>query len=461
MCAQGSDLGSAGGAEVPAKAGPAAESRNARVIMERIARGYHGTGPVQARNSANEASDAEPGEVARTAFRRYVAWLARESFPVWRRAGFDHQSGLFFEKLTLAGRPDRAADLRLRTHMRQVYCFAHGATLGLTPHDDGVAVAARALEAITALAKRPDDKAGWIHRLRPDGSVADARRDLYDHAFVLLALAHVFAATGDARCEALITATLQTIDQVLAAPNGGWAESDRHELPRRQNPHMHLFEASLALHEITGEAAHLARATVIFHLFLQRFYDRRYKVLREYFGIDWRLGPEYRSGRIEPGHNAEWVWLLRRYARSAPAEAEAAGIDRICDDLLASAERLGLHGGFLVDETDLAGRATVDGRRLWPQTEHIKAHLVQYEATADEAHLLRAGDIVTRLFATYLAGPKAGLWYDRFTLDGRIAVDHVPASILYHLLVPAAEMLRLGLVETPAAALPEVQRRRA
>ena len=70
---------------------------------------------------------------------------------------------------------------------------------------------------------------------------------------------------------------------------------------------------------------------------------------------------------------------------------------------------------------------------------------MQYEATGEEYHLVRAGEIVDRLFATYLAGPKAGLWYDRFALDGRIAVDHVPASILYHLLVPAAEMIRLGL----------------
>jgi mannose-6-phosphate isomerase len=421
--------------------------------MERMPEGYHGTPRRQPGGPPVRPEAGGPaGAAARDAFRRYVSWLRDDSFPAWRRAGFDAGSGLFFEKLTLAGRPDRAAELRLRTHMRQVYCFAHGATLGLTPAGDGIALAARALDNIATVAFSPDGRPGWVHRLSQDGTVVDDRRDLYDHAFVLLALAHVFAVTGEPRYEEAIAATLSAIDNTLAAPNGGWAESDRHELPRRQNPHMHLFEASLALHEITGEAAHLARATVIFHLFLERFYDRRYKVLREYFGIDWRLGPEYRSGRIEPGHNVEWVWLLRRFARSAPGEAAAAGIDAICADLLASAERLGLHDGFLVDETDLAGRATVDGRRLWPQTEHIKAHLVQYEATGGEHHLVRAGEIVDRLFATYLAGPKAGLWVDRFALDGRVAVDHVPASILYHLVVPAAEMIRLGLVDSDAGA---------
>jgi mannose-6-phosphate isomerase len=421
--------------------------------MERMPAGYHGIPLRQPGGSPFAFESRRSGATAaRDAFRRYVGWLRDDSFPAWRRAGFDAGTGLFFERLTLAGRPDRSAELRLRTHMRQVYCFAHGATLGLTPAGDGIALATRAFDTIATVAFTPDGRPGWIHRLREDGTVVDDRRDLYDHAFVLLALAHVFAVSREPRYEDTIAATLSAIDRSLAAPNGGWAESDRHELPRRQNPHMHLFEASLALYEITGEAAHLARATVIFNLFLEHFYDRRYKVLREYFGIDWRLGPEYRSGRIEPGHNVEWVWLLRRFARSAPGEAAAAGIDAICADLTASAERLGLHDGFLVDETDLAGRATVDGRRLWPQTEHIKAHLVQYEATGEEYHLVRAGEIVDRLFATYLAGPKAGLWYDRFALDGRIAVDHVPASILYHLLVPAAEMIRLGLVEGAAAA---------
>ncbi|MBN9011423.1 MAG: AGE family epimerase/isomerase, partial [Rhizobiales bacterium] len=94
--------------------------------------------------------------------------------------------------------------------------------------------------------------------------------------------------THDPRIERLIGATLATIDHTLAAPNGGWAESDRHELPRRQNPHMHLFEASLALYEITGEPAHLARASSIFDLFRQRFFDPRHRVIREYFGLDWR-----------------------------------------------------------------------------------------------------------------------------------------------------------------------------
>jgi mannose/cellobiose epimerase-like protein (N-acyl-D-glucosamine 2-epimerase family) len=379
---------------------------------------------------------------ASAALNRYVEWLRTDSLPAWDAVGFDADNGLFFERLTLEGEPDRTAGLRIRTHMRQVYTFAHAALLGMAPAEAALAKAKRGMERARSLAYAPDGRPGWAHSITRDGCITDARRDLYDHAFVLHALAWVFKATGDPTYRALIAATLAAIDELMAAPHGGWAESERHELPRRQNPHMHLFEACLALFETTGEAEHLMRADAIFALFRARFFDAEQGVLREFFGHDWQLGNGFGSGRLDPGHFMEWVWLLRRYARSSGADVEV-----YCATLIASGERLGFHGGFLVDEISLDGRPLVDGRRLWPQTEHIKAHLVQYEATGDRRHLQRAEEVTDRLFATYLAGPKPGLWIDRFTLDGRIAVDHVPASIPYHLFAVAAEVLRLGLAE--------------
>jgi mannose-6-phosphate isomerase len=372
-------------------------------------------------------------------FARYVKWLRDDVLPAWR-VGYDESNDLFFERLLLSGDPDRRAELRIRTHMRQVYVFAHASVLGLAPREDFLDKAVRGLEKARVSAFRADGRPGWAARLAQDGRVVDGRRDLYDHAFILHALAWLLKATGDALYGDLAASTLAAIDALMAAPHGGWAESDRHELPRRQNPHMHLLEASLALYEVSGEARHLARAGRIFELFRDRFFDRQRLVLREFFGPDWRLGAEFGSDRLDPGHHMEWVWLLRRFARASGAD-----VDGFCSALFASGERLGLHGGFLVDEVDLDGGPLLDGRRLWPQTEHVKANLVQYEATGERHYAEAAGSIIERLFATYLAGPGRGLWTDRFTLDGRAAVDHVPASILYHLLGPAVEILRLGL----------------
>ena len=59
------------------------------------------------------------------------------------------------------------------------------------------------------------------------------------------------------------------------------------------------------------------------------------------------------------------------------------------------------------------------------------------------AYLASADAMAARLADSYLRGATPGLWIDRFDLAGQLAVDHVPASILYHLLAPVVELLRL------------------
>ena len=78
--------------------------------------------------------------------------------------------------------------------------------------------------------------------------------------------------------------------------------------PRRQNPHMHLLEALLAL-------GWRAEADALVRLFHERFYDEKSGSLAELFDERWQplATPEGRI--VEPGHNFEWVWLL--HGRSA------------------------------------------------------------------------------------------------------------------------------------------------
>lgn len=371
--------------------------------------------------------------------RRYVDWVCRDALPFWAENAFDPGTGLFREKLHLDGTPDTSADIRIRTHMRQVYVFAHAAHLGLMPRDTALATATAALRTMRDRAWAPDGIPGWAHRLTYSGDLVDAHRDLYDHAFVLHALAWMAKATGDATYRVWIDETLAAIDTLMAAPAGGWAESDKHELPRRQNPHMHLFEANQALYETSGEARHLARAAELAGLFRTRFFDETLATLREFFGPEWQLGDSYGSGRFEPGHMVEWVWLLRRYERST-----AQPVARHTAALFASAEQIGMdRAGFLLDEVDISGRPLSNGRRLWPQTEYLKACMVEFETRGDRSLLDNGNAMAERVCHTYLQGAKPGLWIDRFDLEGKIAVDHVPASILYHLFAPVVEYLRL------------------
>ena len=110
----------------------------------------------------------------------------------------------------------------------------------------------------------PDGRPGYVHRLTPDGAVLDARRDAYDHAFVLFALATVYTLDQDAQIRAEIDALLAFLDGHLRSPHGGVHEGLPVSLPRRQNPHMHLFEALLNLWMNTREPRYLERAGRMF-----------------------------------------------------------------------------------------------------------------------------------------------------------------------------------------------------
>src|SRR5690606_23146238 len=107
----------------------------------------------------------------------------------------------------------------------------------------------------------------------PDGSVLDPAEDAYDHAFVLLALAHAHAAGHD-RAMQLGREALGFLDTYLADPrSGGFLEEGGGRGLRRSNPHMHLLEAFLAWHELTGDPHYLERAADIVSLFRERFFD--------------------------------------------------------------------------------------------------------------------------------------------------------------------------------------------
>jgi mannose-6-phosphate isomerase len=312
---------------------------------------------------------------------------------------------------------------------RQVYCFAKAAQLGWYP--PGREIALKGLAYLLAKAKAPDGRPGYVHRLTPDGAVLDPRRDTYDHAFVLLALATVYSLGRDAQVRAEIDALLSFMDAHLRSPHGGFLEGLPSSMPRRQNPHMHLFEAMIAAFDATHDTAFQNRAGEFFALFLSSLYDKQKRVLGEYFEEDWsRIEPV----SVEPGHQAEWVWLLKGFERitGCPTARPRA-------ELLESALRYRDDAtGCLVDEGDAEGNRRRHTRRLWPQTEMAKAWIAQAEAgdsgAADEA---RAA--LLRLERHYLSHPVAGGWYDQFDRDGKSLVATIPASSFYHVLCAVSE----------------------
>jgi mannose/cellobiose epimerase-like protein (N-acyl-D-glucosamine 2-epimerase family) len=375
--------------------------------------------------TATAANRSDSGDIVGT----LKTLMIEHSLPLWSGEGWDRTTGGFIDRLAPDGRADLLAPRRVFVQARQIYCFAKAAQIGWYPA--GREIALKGLEHLLAKAKSPDGRPGFVHTLAPDGAVLDPLRDSYDQAFVLLALASVYALDRDAQVRAEIDSLLSFLDTQLRSPHGGFLEGWPASMPRRQNPQMHLFEAMISAFDATHDMAFQNRAGEFFALFLANLYDKQKQVLGEYFEDDWsRIEPV----SVEPGHQAEWVWLLKGFERITGCPT-----GRYRGELLASALRYRDEAtGCLIDEGDAAGNVKRHSRRLWPQTEIAKAWIAQAEAgeagAADEA---RAA--LSRLERHYLRHPVAGGWYDQFDRDGRSLIATIPASSFYHVLCAVVE----------------------
>jgi mannose-6-phosphate isomerase len=355
--------------------------------------------------------------------------MIERALPLWSSEGWDRTTGGFIDRLDPDGRADHLVPRRVFVQARQIYCFAKAAQIGWYP--EGAEIARKGLEHLLAKAKSPDGRPGFVHTLAPDGTVLDPLRDTYDHAFVLLALASVYALDRDAQVRSEIDSLLSFLDTQLRSPNGGFLEGWPASLPRRQNPQMHLFEAMIAAFDATHDMMFQNRAGEFFALFLANLYDKQKQVLGEYFEDDWsRIEPV----SVEPGHQAEWVWLLKGFERITGCPT-----GRYRGELLASALRYREEAtGCLIDEGDAAGNIKRHSRRLWAQTEIAKAWIAQAEA-GEAGAVEEARAALSRLERHYLRHPVAGGWYDQFDRDGQSLIATIPASSFYHVLCAVVE----------------------
>jgi mannose/cellobiose epimerase-like protein (N-acyl-D-glucosamine 2-epimerase family) len=391
--------------------------------------------PLRPASSRTESQSAAPGLEAAGA--SFVGWTLEAALPLWATAGYDEKNGRFRECLTLDAMPIEDAPLRLMTQARQIHVYALAGQRGW--YGGAADRLERAFSSMVRDYHGRDGMAGWAFSIEHGGDVIDARRDLYAHAFVVLAVASYVTATGNRAALAIADETLAFIDGNMRAPEGGGFIE---QLPpstslRRQNPHMHLFEAALALWECTAEQCYLRWAEELFELFADRFYRPDPGVVVEYFTPALRPADGEAGDIVEPGHQHEWIWLLRRFELATGRE-----VQRYVDALYSYAGRHGFDSaGMIVDEVLIDGSCRSRSRRIWPITEAIKANLVEARAgrpgTAETAVALL--QILRRQFLT--AAPTGG-WLDKLDEHGTCLSKFMPASTLYHLVGAVDEVSR-------------------
>jgi mannose-1-phosphate guanylyltransferase/mannose-6-phosphate isomerase len=396
---------------------PVAESQNVKRIVEQLEK----SGRLETKFTPVHDRVLDPGAHGL----RVRHWLFEETLPLWSTAGVDEVHGGFFEALGFDGQP-LPRQKRMRTMARQIFAFAVAKARGWDGPADRIIA-----HGVDFIALRGRSEAGgWVRTLNADGSVADPAEDAYDHACVLLALAHAHQ-SGHADAERLGAETFAFLDTHLEDQRlTGFLETSSGEGLRRSNPHMHLLEAFLAWYDATGDRVHLRRASRIIDLFRSKFFDADSWTLGEYFNDDWTPAEGEKGQWTEPGHHFEWASLLVEFA----GRTGQADLVQMARKLYASAIANGLNRstGLAYGAVSRTGIPLDLVSRSWPQTEAIKAAMA-LDGTAGPDLKPEIEARVGRLFRWHIDPAPTGLWIDRIDEKGRSLATEVPASILYHI----------------------------
>lgn len=362
-------------------------------------------------------------------------FLTERALPLWNTTGFDEGASCFHERLSLTGIAQTGVPRRLMVQCRQIAVFARVDICGW--YKDREQHALRAFETVRRNYHAPDGNPGWIFSLQARGTeVADATRDLYAHAFVLYMLAWLYRLFADPDLIPLVDETLSDVDVIFSVPGepGMLSRVPAASDLREQNPHMHLFEALLALAEATGKERYLHRAGVCVELFDRVLVDSDSGAVRELFDAQWR--PLQPGGRnlVEPGHQMEWAWLLREWQRLS-----GNNVDSRVQRLITHATAFGIdfERGIVQGNVLESGEVISSPSRVWQQTEAIRALCCE-----DSTGTLWPGSVsllTENLLRNFLLSDLNGGWIDQLDPSGKPSVDYMPASTLYHLVGAAID----------------------
>ncbi|MDQ0348765.1 AGE family epimerase/isomerase [Ancylobacter vacuolatus] len=270
----------------------------------------------------------------------------------------------------------------------------------------------------------------FAHRVGRDGQVIDPRGDLYDIAFVLLALGGYSAATGKTAVLAVAEEIATRLDSDWLDALGGYRDPAGAGLLRLQYPQMHLFEACQMLAAVDPDGGWLQRAERIVDLAARLVDD--HGAIDEWYGPRWdALAPEKRQREI--GHHFEWAWLLFVYATKTGSKPALQLARRLFNfGFRATGMPSAGPDQTIPNSIDAWSHPTSASRPLWPTIELAKASLAI--ATLDEhadhdALALRSFEIMLSQMDR-----SNDLWVNEIDSNNSSLNSSLSARSLYHII---------------------------
>lgn len=366
----------------------------------------------------------------------YEGWV-----PHWFALFSDTEYGGFHERLSQDGKALDIGYRRLVTQCRQIYVYAHA---DMTTGQGHYRKKTESAFAYLIDNYHVPATGGWKFSIKPDGKIVDATYDLYGHAFVVFCLTYYYRLTGDEKALELAKQTLEFINTAFRVQGiPGFAEGlDENCKPldkiRRQDPHMHLFEACLFMYRVTSEKSYLELAKEIMELFTGYFWSESSGTLPEYYDAHLKPHPD-KGDYSQPGHHFQWVWLLEKFQETR-RKPKPEYFD-LMKKLYVWADKHGFdmaYGG-IYDALDMRGEVLEDTKRIWPIMEALKAYPSINRLMNDPHYCTRrAGDLVTLLRAHYIR--EDGTWVEHLSRDMKPITNYMPGTTPYHIYLGIAAL---------------------
>ena len=359
--------------------------------------------------------------------------------PRWFKEFSDDENGGFYERLGEDGKPLPLAK-RLLTQCRQIIVYSNYYLA--IPNDAMKQKIESSFQFLVKKYLNPETN-GFHFSLSLDGQIEDTKYDLYGHTFVLLACAAIYKTFKNEQVLQIAKETFNFLNQNFRIPNApGFAEAlDKDLKPtkgmRRQNPHMHLMEASMSMYEVSKDPAYLLMAQELLGIFNSYFFDKKTSTLREFFD-DMMIIHPVEGHLVEAGHHCEWIWLLSRF-QEINAQKDLALTDTM-KKLFSWVLEYGFDkkNGGIYNSQNSEGITVDTQKRIWPVFEALRASVIMSQIDGFYELSEAALGKTLSLLKIYVAND--GSWIEILSQDLKPVTNYRPGTTPYHICLPLMEV---------------------
>ena len=345
--------------------------------------------------------------------------MTENILPFWMNQAYDVKTGSFFEHIlhdeTVVDVSPKGAVLNARI------LWTFSAAYNETGETVYLEFAEKAYQYFSS--HFIDYQNGGVYwALNADGSISNARKQIYAQAFAIYAFAEYYLASGEQDAILLASELYGFIEKYAFDPerNGyiealsrEWeamedlrlSEKDANE-PKSMNTHLHILEAYTKLFEIWKDDDLGNKLQSLITIHTDKILSSENGHFNLFFDMDWKPKSEHYSF----GHDIEGAWLLTEAARALGLKGVTEKTERLAVKMAGITLQEGIaEDGSLYNE-GLKGQVIDTDRHWWPQAEAIIGFINAWEISKNTKFLTAASNTWDFIKA-HMRHPSGEWWW--------------------------------------------------